>query len=162
VLAPRRSLNGFRRRLAHREAATQNCLRRLVAANGDLRAKYAFLTGPFKSWLEHAPAEEIVFVADNHDQSIEALAAVVSRLVLNAPRWNGEEFLASKFDPIPDDADIVVGHGPPRGYGDAAIRSGGHEHVGSTAMTQALERVGPRLMVRRHIHSAYGAYPRRM
>jgi hypothetical protein len=42
------------------------------AAKGDLRAKHAFLTGPFKSWLEHAPAEEIVLVAGNHDQSIEA------------------------------------------------------------------------------------------
>jgi hypothetical protein len=42
------------------------------AAKGDLRAKHAFLTGPFNDWLDHAPAEEIVLVAGNHDQSIEA------------------------------------------------------------------------------------------
>jgi Icc-related predicted phosphoesterase len=156
------------------------------AAKGDLRAKHAFLTGPFKSWLEHAPAEEIVLVAGNHDQSIEAwgipdglrchylqdhgIELFSLRLwgtprqpwfldwAFNAPRWNGDEFLASKFDAVPDDTDIVVGHGPPRGYGDAAIRPGGHEHVGSTAMTQVLARVRPRLMVCGHIHSAYGAY----
>ena len=76
----------------------------------------------------------------------------------NAPPRNGEAFLASKFDLIPEDTDVVVGHGPPRGYGDAAIRPGGHEHVGSIAMAEALERVRPRLMVCGHIHSAYGAY----
>ena len=42
------------------------------AVKGDLRAKHAFLTGPFKHWLQQAPAEEIVRVAGNHDQSIEA------------------------------------------------------------------------------------------
>ena len=76
----------------------------------------------------------------------------------NAPRRDGETFLASKFDPIPADTDIVVGHGPPRGYGDRSSRPGGHEHVGSTAMTETLERVQPRLMVCGHIHPAYGSY----
>jgi metallophosphoesterase superfamily enzyme len=42
------------------------------ALKGDLRAKHAFLRGAFKDWLERAPAEEIVLVAGNHDQSIEA------------------------------------------------------------------------------------------
>ena len=72
----------------------------------------------------------------------------------NAPRRHGEAFLASKFEPIPADTDIVVAHGPPRGYGDRT-RS---EHVGSTAMTETLKRVQPRLMVCGHIHPAYGRY----
>ena len=41
------------------------------AFNGDLRAKQAFLSGPFADWLERVPAEEVVLVAGNHDQSIE-------------------------------------------------------------------------------------------
>jgi Icc-related predicted phosphoesterase len=51
--------------------------------------------------------------------------------------------------------DIVVAHGPPRGYGDLTR---GDEHVGSTAMTATLGRVRPRLMVCGHIHPAYGRY----
>jgi Icc-related predicted phosphoesterase len=132
------------------------------AGKGDLRAKHAFLTGPFKDWLEDVPAEEIVLVAGNHDQSIEAWGIPDGPWFLdwafNAPRRYGEAFLASKFDLIPDATDIVVGHGPPRGYGDGASRPGGVEHVGSTAMTEALQRVQPPLMVCGHIHSAYGSY----
>jgi Icc-related predicted phosphoesterase len=158
------------------------------AFKGDLAAKQAFLLGEFKDWLEDAPGDEIVLVAGNHDQSIEAYGlpdglrchylqdAQVELFGLliwgtpwqpwfhdwafNAPRHDGEIFLASKFDAIPDDTDIVVAHGPPRGYGDLAPRPGGHEHVGSTAMTATLERVRPRLMVCGHIHPGYGRYRR--
>ena len=43
------------------------------AFKGDLPAKHAFLAGEFKRWLDRMPADEIVPVAGNHDQSIEAL-----------------------------------------------------------------------------------------
>jgi Icc-related predicted phosphoesterase len=122
-------------------------------------------------------------VAGNHDQSIEACGVPdglrchyledeeVELLGLriwgtpwqpwfydwafNAPRREGEAFLASKFDAIPSGVDIVVAHGPPRGYADLTR---GNEHVGSTAMTRTLERVQPPLMVCGHIHPAYGRY----
>ena len=42
------------------------------AFKGDLTAKQAFLAGEFKTWLDEVPATEIVLVAGNHDQSIEA------------------------------------------------------------------------------------------
>ena len=59
----------------------------------------------------------------------------------NAPRHDGEAFLASKFEAaIPADTDIIVAHGPPRGFGDRTRQT----HVGSTAMTATLERVQPR------------------
>jgi len=153
------------------------------AFKGDVRAKHAFLCGPFKDWLERIPAEEVVLVAGNHDQSIEAwgfpdglrchyLQDEGIELfglkfwgtpwqpwfydwAFNAPQRDGEEFLASRFDAIPADTDIVVAHGPPRGYGD---RTRGHEHVGSTAMAATLERVRPGLVVCGHIHPAYGQY----
>lgn len=44
------------------------------AAKGDLPAKPAFLIGRFKDRLDRVPAEEIVLVAGNHDQSIEEWA----------------------------------------------------------------------------------------
>jgi Icc-related predicted phosphoesterase len=141
------------------------------AFKGDLYAKQAFLAGSFRAWLDEVPAEEIVLVAGNHDQSIEAwgvpdglrchylqdhgIELFGLKLwgtpwqpwffdwAFNAPRRNGEDFLASKFDRIPADTDIVIGHGPPRGYGDRTPRPGGDAHVGSTAMTEVLDRVQP-------------------
>ena len=152
------------------------------AFKGDLAAKHAFLAGEFKHWLDQVPAREVVLVAGNHDQSIEASGlpaglrchylqdAEVELFGLriwgtpwqpwfhdwafNAPRHDGEAFLASKFEPIPAETDIVVAHGPPRGYGDDT----GHARVGSTAMTATLERVQPRVMVCGHIHGGYGRY----
>jgi Icc-related predicted phosphoesterase len=156
------------------------------ALKGDLATKHAFLAGEFKHWLDRVPADEVVLVAGNHDQSIEAwgipeglrchylqdagLELFGLRIwgtpwqpwfydwAFNAPRRNGEEFLASKFEAIPAGTDIVVAHGPPHGFGDRTSRQGGHAHVGSTAMTAALERVQPRVMVCGHIHPAYGRY----
>ena len=42
------------------------------AFKGDLAAKQAFLAGDFRHWLDRVPAGEVVLVAGNHDQSIEA------------------------------------------------------------------------------------------
>ncbi len=46
---------------------------------------------------------------------------------------------------------------PPR-YGDHNGQPDGQSHVGSTALTEALERVQPLLMVCGHVHSGYGRY----
>jgi Icc-related predicted phosphoesterase len=111
--------------------------------------------------LVDVPACDLLLIAaGNHDQSIEAWGipeelrchylqdAAIELFGLriwgtpwqpwfydwafNAPRRNGEEFLASKFETIPADTDIVVAHGPPHGFGDRTSRQGGHAHVGST------------------------------
>ena len=39
---------------------------------GDLAAKQSFPANDFKHWLDRVPADEVVLVAGNHDQSIEA------------------------------------------------------------------------------------------
>src|SRR4051812_36274529 len=123
-----------------------------------LDIKHAFLARDFRDWLERVPAEEIVLVAGNHDQSIEEWGVPpglrchyledegielfglklwgtpwqpwFQDWAFNAPRREGEAFLASRFDLIPAGTDIVVAHGPPRGYGDRTGRMGGHRHVG--------------------------------
>lgn len=77
----------------------------------------------------------------------------------NAPQRGGEDFLAQKFDLIPDDTDIIICHGPPRGVGDGVgdpARPDLQEHVGSTALRAAIKRVQPKLMVCGHIHSGAG------
>ena len=153
------------------------------AFKGDLASKHAYLARDFKRWLDRVPAAEVVLVAGNHDQSIEAwgvpeglrchyLQDAGTELLglriwgtpwqpwfydwaFNAPQRHGEEFLASKFEAIPPDTDIVVAHGPPYGYGD---RTSAGMHVGSTAMAATLARVQPRLMVCGHIHEAADRY----
>jgi Icc-related predicted phosphoesterase len=156
------------------------------AFKGDLASKQAFLAGEFRAWLARVPAGEVVLIAGNHDKSIEAwgvpddlrchyledTGVELFGLKLwgtpwqpwfydwafNAPRRHGEEFLAEKFALIPADTDIVVCHGPPRGYGDHTGTARGQPHVGSAALTEALERIQPRLLVCGHIHAGYGRY----
>jgi Icc-related predicted phosphoesterase len=148
------------------------------ALKGDLATEHAFLEGPFAEWLERVPAAETVLIAGNHDQSIEAwgvpaglrchyledAGAELCGLkvwgtpwqpwfydwAFNAPREDGERFLAEKFALIPSDADIVICHGPPRGYGD--------QGKGSSALTDVVQRLQPRLVLAGHIHPGYGRY----
>lgn len=159
------------------------------AFKGDLAAKEKFLVGPFAQWCEAVPAKYIVVVAGNHDQSIEQWGWPLpadGRVVylqdegveleglsiwgtpwqpwfyswaFNAPQRGGEDFLAQKFDLIPNDTDIIICHGPPRGVGDGVgdpARPDLQEHVGSTALRAAIKRVQPQLMVCGHIHSGAG------
>jgi Icc-related predicted phosphoesterase len=156
------------------------------AFKGDLATQQAFLEGPFAEWLERVPAAETVVVAGNHDQSIEAWGippglrchyledAGIDLCGLkvwgtpwqpwfydwafNAPRHDGERFLAEKFALIPPDTDVVVCHGPPRGYGDHPPGSEDQPHIGSSALTDALRHLQPRLVVVGHIHPGYGRY----
>jgi predicted phosphohydrolase len=68
----------------------------------------------------------------------------------NLPR--GPE-LAAKWDRIPNRADILMTHGPPRGILD---RCPDGEQVGCDDLLVAIERVKPALHVFGHIHCAAG------
>ena len=56
----------------------------------------------------------------------------------------------------PEDAVLVV-HSPPAGHVDA---SSAGDHLGSTAILEAIERTEPRLAVCGHIHESWGATSR--
>jgi Icc-related predicted phosphoesterase len=147
-------------------------------------SKEDYLLGPFRAWLETAPAERVVVVAGNHDfvleqqgfptsipaSYLEDQATQVAGVhvwgapwqpwfggwAFNAPREGGEAFLDQKYSAIPAGTDIIVSHGPPLGHGDRV----GDRHVGSSALAAAIDRVQPRLVVCGHIHSAAGCYKR--
>lgn len=73
----------------------------------------------------------------------------------NAPRDDGEEeFLVERYAAVGDDTDVLLMHGPPRGYGDLTARG---ERVGSTALLHLVDRVRPALCVFGHIHEARGS-----
>lgn len=73
----------------------------------------------------------------------------------NAPREDSESFLDNLYAKVPDDTDVLLLHGPPRGYGDRVV---GGDEVGSTAELLLIERVQPRLTVFGHIHEGRGAW----
>jgi uncharacterized protein len=64
-----------------------------------------------------------------------------------------EDEAARRLAGCPDDAVLVV-HSPPKGHVD---QSGAGDHLGSTAILEAIERKRPRLAVCGHIHESWGA-----
>ena len=135
-------------------------------------------TADIHEHLPEIPECDLLLIAGNHDQSIEAwgvpaglrchyledAGAELCGLkvwgtpwqpwfydwAFNAPREDGEHFLAEKFALIPGDVDVVICHGPPLGYGD--------QGKGSSALTDAIQRVRPQLVLGGHIHPGYGRY----
>lgn len=78
--------------------------------------------------------------------------------------------LKEKWDLIPEDANIVITHGPVYGYGDIVYEGdddngpwGGDfgyikKHVGCRDLRNRLEQIKPRYHLSGHIHNGYGVY----
>jgi len=75
----------------------------------------------------------------------------------NLPR--GGEGLRRKWDAIPNDADVVITHGPAHGNLGGVLPWDGQD-VGCELLAKRLEQIQPRLHVCGHIHCGYGLYPR--
>jgi hypothetical protein len=76
------------------------------------------------------------------------------------PRGHGGVFmagsegeLAERFAAIPEAVDVLISHTPPQGHGDLTSTD---EHVGSTALLEAIELRQPCLAVFGHIHEGRG------
>lgn len=154
---------------------------------GDPAAQAAWLDVDLRRWLEAADAGAIVAIAGNHDfvfqrapelvpgdlpwTYLQDAACAVDGVTIfgspwtpwfhdwafNAPRDDGEAFLAERFAGAPAGADVLLLHGPPLGFGD---RTSTGLEVGSAAALELVDRVGPRLAVFGHIHEARGAFER--
>jgi hypothetical protein len=68
--------------------------------------------------------------------------------------------LARVYAEIPDGIDILVTHQPPRGLGDRHVdeASGSVEHLGSTELLVAIDRIKPRLVICGHLHGGHGCF----
>ncbi len=74
----------------------------------------------------------------------------------NAPKGEaGEPFLRERYAGVDAGTDILVIHGPPRGYGD---RTAAGIDAGSVAQAELIERVDPKLCVYGHIHEGRGQW----
>ena len=150
----------------------------------------AWLNSSFRKWLKGIKKRgiDIVGIAGNHDFIFERahifvppdlpwtylLDDVCNIRGLNIygtpwqPYFGGwafnlsESLLEAKWNKIPNNADIVVVHGPPHTYGDYVfyIRDGQgyEENVGSPSLLRKIQEVKPKLVVCGHIHGGYGIY----
>lgn len=132
----------------------------------------------FHYWLEDAPAAEVVVIGGNMDFTLEkhgyppfcrghylldSGVELPGMKIWGTPwtpdfsgAWNDKDVKLKKhFDKIPEATDILVVHGPPRGYLDQPGRRGA-KHVGSKALLKAIQDVQPALVVCGHIHASYG------
>jgi hypothetical protein len=144
----------------------------------------SWLNGEFRYWLRHVPARKIVGIAGNHDLIFERAPELVPRdlpwtyLQDSGLSWEGlriwgtpwqpwffdwafngtPELLRGKWALIPDGTDILVVHGPPRGYGDGVPERDGIRLCGCDHLLQRIKQIGPRLVVFGHIHEGRGEW----
>jgi Icc-related predicted phosphoesterase len=154
------------------------------ARDHSISAQLDFLSGPFRAWLDHVPARDVVATWGNHDFIGQESPKLVPRLrwqllvdrAVEIDGWRiygtpwqpmfqnwafnlSEHQLAAKWEQIEHGTEILLCHGPPRGYGDNAPRPGQRdEHVGSPSLLLRIERVRPRLVVFGHVHNGRGQW----
>lgn len=134
----------------------------------------------FKPWINALCRRmKVIGVAGNHDFIFEErLAPEMDWTYLEdkATVWRGLKIYGTPYQPvffdwafnrtedrleiiwsgIPDDTDILLLHGPPRGYGD--FSNYGNVHTGSPSLLKRIQEVKPKLVVAGHIHPGYGKY----
>jgi predicted phosphodiesterase len=148
----------------------------------------------FAEWFATLPHPHKVFVAGNHDRLFEDVPAEAQGLLGDgivylqdaATTIGGQRFWGSPWQPwflnyafnlrrgeplrakwslIPEDTDVLITHGPPRGIRDE-VKSpaarllgrmlGQGTHVGCADLREAVARLRPHLHVFGHIHEGYG------
>jgi Icc-related predicted phosphoesterase len=154
----------------------------------DMTYQARWLNTTFRDWLDKAPAKHVIATWGNHDfigqkapdlvphlrwKLLVDRGATVNGVRVYGTPWqpsfynwafNGdsEEELERKWRWIPSDTDLLVLHGPPRGYGDyvpANLNSpNAGEHTGSTTLLDKILKVKPKLTIFGHIHAGRGVY----
>lgn len=141
-----------------------------------------WLRGEFSDWLSRAPAGRIVGVAGNHDLALaddpalggslpwtyleNETAEVLGLTIWGSPLANRfsdgwafllieEPELEAVWETIPDNADIVMTHGPAFGLLDETRIMAGR--TGSKSLRARLVEVKPKLHVCGHFHESYGS-----
>ncbi len=143
-----------------------------------------WLDSDFRDWLCQQPAKEIIGVAGNHDLVFEQRPDLVpddlpwTYLQDAETRWEGFkiwgtpwqlwwfgwafnkqlEEIAEKWALIPPSTDILVCHGPPRGYGDEANHGETKVPSGCPYLLERIKAIKPRLVVFGHIHEGRGEW----
>jgi Icc-related predicted phosphoesterase len=157
----------------------------------DIVFQYQWLNDNFVPWLAQTPARHRLFIAGNHDFVFALEPAWVQRIPFpgvylrdsgatvegvtfwgspwanELPGWPftaPDEELRLYWSLIPAATQVLMVHGPPRGYGDQIIgnRSGDVLQVGSPSLLERIEVLpNLQLVVFGHIHEGAGIYHHR-
>jgi len=110
----------------------------------------------FKELLSYNPS--IIYLQDSFT-TIEGIKIYGTPWSLEFYDWAfmlEEEVIHVKWGKIPIDTDILITHSPPKGYLDEVWKAGMPWHIGCQSLTEAIERVKPRIHVFGHMHDGYG------
>lgn len=156
------------------------------ASNHEAAWQANWLKDHFADWLAAVPAKNIVGIAGNHDfvfqyakkwtielpwhylynDSVEIEGLKIwgspwspwfNNWAFNFPTGDrGTKQASMLYNTIPDDTDIVITHGPPKGLGDYVCWDG--KQVGCPILLTRMYEVQPKLHVFGHIHGSTGVY----
>lgn len=130
----------------------------------------------FDAWLGTLDFEHIIFTPGNHDflfeekqlalknavvlinesieiDGIKIWASPLSTIFGPWAFMKDEVELAEVWKTIPNDVDLVVTHGPPKGILDLTV---GDVSTGSQSLLDRIEEIKPLVHVFGHIHEGYG------
>lgn len=139
----------------------------------------------FIEWYKTVPVTNKIYVAGNHDTSIEKRLITKSDFTDNGiiylenegievnglkiwgsphtPRFGDWAFMKARdklnrvWEGIPDDTDVLVVHGPPKGILDLSYdRYHNLEMCGCSALRKRVEKMNLKLMCFGHIHDGEG------
>ncbi len=136
----------------------------------------------FFKWFDRQAFKHKIFIAGNHDlmfeqnpkqaQSLipkniiyleESCVTIEGLKIYGTPitpyffnwafnRYPGQD-IEQHTRKIPNDADILISHGPPYGILDANAKG---EHCGCPSLLSKIQEVKPKLLICGHIHEGYG------
>ena len=135
----------------------------------------------FLIWLEKQPVKYKVIIAGNHDTSVERrfftkedfqnrgiiyleheLIEIEGIKIFGSPytpefhNWafnRSRNKLGHIWETIPDDIDILITHGPPKGILDSASRDRHvSEHTGCSALFKRVIKIQPKIHIMGHLH----------
>lgn len=135
----------------------------------------------FNDWLGSLPHEHKVVICGNHDWCFQREPEAARQCITNATYlqdsgtgiaglkiWGSPwqpwffnwafnlhrgEPIAAKWRLIPEDTDVLLTHGPPRGIGDRTHRN---DVAGCADLLERIHQVKPKLHICGHIHEAAG------
>ena len=136
----------------------------------------------FNDFLGRLPHPHKITIAGNHDFLFEKDTSFARSLITNAiyledsmveieginiygspftPIFHdwafmlSQEDLRKKWELVPSDVDILLTHGPPRGYGDKTVLG---LDAGDDELLEIIRKIKPRYNIYGHIHEGYGTF----
>lgn len=126
-------------------------------------------------WFSTLTFKHIIYVPGNHDFLFEienilrnAIVLINQQVVIDGIKFWGSPYcptfgawafmksdneLNTIWQCIPDDVNVLITHGPPRGMLDRTVA---HATVGSLSLLDRVREVKPKYHIFGHIHEAYG------